>query len=153
MRELSTHAKVAKLCRAFLKEKGIKGRCTSMSYAGGNSVDIYVTDVSPDVEKMLNEEFAKYEYGHFDGMTDSYEYDNWDDSIPQVKYLFVQVDYSDEMREAAARYLADEFGVKNNEDARRLQYWQDYAVLVRRVLNGDLGEFWKINGGKHAKVG
>ena len=32
---------------------------------------------------------SKYKLGHFDGMTDSYEYSNRRDDVPQVAYVFL----------------------------------------------------------------
>ena len=37
----------------------------------------------------------KYQYGHFNGMEDIYEYTNSRADIPQVKYLFVNNGMSD----------------------------------------------------------
>ena len=143
MRELSNQAKVAKLCRAYLKSLGIKGSCKSRGYSMGDSVDIYVEDLSPSMTEKLKDEFSKYQYGHFDGMTDSYDYDNCDDSIPQTKYLFVNNDFSDKMKNKAIQYLLDNYGVKDDETAQKC-FGNWFDIVVRGVLVGryDKQAFW-----------
>jgi hypothetical protein len=143
MRELSNHAKVAKLCKSYLKSLGIKGTCSSSRFSGGTSVSVRVEDVSPKMADELEKEFSKYEYGHFDGMTDYYECDNWDDSIPQVKYLLFNTDFSEGMFEKARKYLKDNHNVCDDESAQRC-FGSWYDVVVRGVLNGryDKQFFW-----------
>ena len=70
---------------------GIKTRVVSQSYSMGNSVDIYVprgTNCEP-IRAITD----KYQYGHFDGMTDCYEYSKNNTSIPQAKFVSVQWGY------------------------------------------------------------
>lgn len=43
---------------------------------------------------------SKYKLGHFDGMTDSYEYSNRRDDVPQVDYVFLSRDISEDIYEA-----------------------------------------------------
>ena len=63
-------------------------RVTSDNFAGGNAVRIGWVD-GPSNEQV-RELTDKYEYGHFDGMIDMYEYSNVRDDIPQVKYVTLQ---------------------------------------------------------------
>lgn len=90
MNKISTHAAAAKAIRAELKENfpSIKFSVRSESYAGGNNVCISWINgpTEEEVEKIVN----KYEYGSFNGMTDSYEYDNVKKDIPQVFYVFCE---------------------------------------------------------------
>lgn len=143
MKELSNHAKVAKLCRAYLKSLGIKGRCTSQSYSMGDNVNVEVEDLSPSMTQKLIEEFAKYQYGHFDGMTDSYNYDNCDSSIPQTKYLFVNNSYSDIMRNKAIEHLIRVHNVYDDTTAQEC-FGRWYDNVIHGVLTGvyDKQEFW-----------
>lgn len=95
----TTSSKTAQAIRQELKKEfpKTKFQVTSKSYSGGNSVSIRWTD-SITTEKV-KEIVAKYEMGSFDGMTDSYNYDNKNPDIPQVKYVFVSREISDEIRE------------------------------------------------------
>jgi hypothetical protein len=50
---------------------------------------------------------SKYKLGRFDGMTDSYEYSNRRDDVPQVDYVFLSRDISEDIYEARfAEYKA-----------------------------------------------
>jgi len=51
----------------------------------GDSVHITWTDGPTEAE--VKEYSGKYQYGHFDGMTDMYEYSNRIDNLPQSKYV------------------------------------------------------------------
>lgn len=98
-RQLSSAALAAKAIRKELKEKfpGVKFSVRSSNFSMGNSVDIAYDTVlhgeqdgdgkapASEVWKVAN----KYQYGHFDGMTDSYEYSNRHDDLPQAKYVHV----------------------------------------------------------------
>ncbi len=93
LRKMSEHAMAAAAIRKELKAKfpNIKCRVTSQSFSMGNSVDIYVprgTECEP-----IRAVTDKYCYGHFDGMTDCYEYSNKDISLPQAKFVSVQWGY------------------------------------------------------------
>ena len=50
---------------------------------------------------------SKYKLGRFDGMTNSYEYSNRRDDVPQVDYVFLSRDISEDIYEARfAEYKA-----------------------------------------------
>lgn len=49
---------------------------------------------------MVNEITSKYQLGKFDGMTDSYEYSNRRTDVPQVDYVFLSRDISEDIYEA-----------------------------------------------------
>lgn len=73
---LSGHARAAKNIKAELTRAfpGVKFSVRSDSFSGGNSVDVSwpLGPSGKAVDAILN----KYEYGSFDGMTDSYDYDH-----------------------------------------------------------------------------
>ena len=103
-RQLSPAALAAKAIRKELKEKfpGVKFSVRSSNFSMGNSVDVsYDTrahgcpegDGKAPVDKVWAV-VGKYQYGHFDGMTDSYEYSNRQDDIPQAKYVHVSQKWS-----------------------------------------------------------
>ena len=50
--------------------------------------------------KMVEAITSKYKLGRFDGMTDSYEYTNRRDDVPQVSYVFLNRTISDDIYEA-----------------------------------------------------
>jgi hypothetical protein len=83
----TTHARTAQEIRKILKKEfpTIKFKVTSESYSMGSSVRIEWTDgvTSEKVDELVK----KFQYGHFDGMQDLYEYSNSRDDIPQVKYV------------------------------------------------------------------
>ena len=58
-----------------------------------NSVRVSWTD-GPSHAKV-HEVTSKYSMGRFDGMTDSYEYSNRRDDVPQVSYVFLNRDISE----------------------------------------------------------
>ena len=98
----SSHALAAKAIRAELKAMGIKGaKVRSDSFAGGNAVRVSLIDIAPEKVEVARKRLNMYQYGHFDGMTDSYEYSNGIEELPQVKYVQVSSNYSDVVKELA----------------------------------------------------
>lgn len=98
MKQKSTHAAAAAQIRAEMKRLGLTGTVRSYSYSGGNSVHITVTCTGADMLEKFSalETFAsQYQYGHFDGMVDLYEYSNRRDDLPQVKFVIVSLEYPD----------------------------------------------------------
>lgn len=94
-------ANAAAWIRTELKKAypGLKFTCRSETYSGGNSVRVTYTDQPAEKHKAIEALLAKYEYGHFNGMDDIYEYSNRREDVPQVKYLFVTNEMSDEKRQ------------------------------------------------------
>jgi len=99
-------AEVSKAIRQELKKvlPGIKFSVKTPHYG---TVDIRWQDAVTrnQVEKIAH----KYEYGHFDGMTDSYEYSNPRDDVPQCKFVFCVREYSEKAIEQAINATKDEF--------------------------------------------
>lgn len=95
-------AYVASIIRKELKARfpGVKFSVKSLTFAGGDDVDIYYEKGlnTPDrhaVEAVVD----KYKAGHFDGMTDCYEYkDNM--TGPSVKYITVHENYPQHVLDA-----------------------------------------------------
>lgn len=83
----SNHARAAQMIRRELKERfpGVKFSIRSRSYSGGSAVDIRSEPYVDRQEVMAI--VGKYQYGHFDGMTDTYHHSNTDESIPQVQFV------------------------------------------------------------------
>ena len=77
---------------------GVKFSVKTSSYSGGNNIDIRWTDGA--TVQQVNEITREYALGSFDGMTDSYEYDQsnyWTDAFGGTKYI------------SNYRYMSDEF--------------------------------------------
>ena len=91
-RELTGAAKCADAIRKEIKEKykGVKCRVVSSNFSMGNSVTVYVIGGNPDTADRISRDVSKYQQGHFDGMTDMYEYTNHRTDIPQAKWVSVQ---------------------------------------------------------------
>lgn len=109
-RELTKAAQVAKLCKQYLKARGIACTVSSKNFSMGSSVTVHIQDVAPGIAKEIEAEFSKYEYGRFDGMTDCYEYTNRRSDIPQVKYLHINNGYSDALKQSAWNFLRNRMG-------------------------------------------
>lgn len=106
---LSDHAAAAKHIRAFLKAEGIKGKVKAESSSMTSSVRVSLENGTPAQTKMVTEFANKFQYGHFDGMCDMYEYSNSRDDIPQVKFVFVESDFDDELKQKALDALSKAF--------------------------------------------
>lgn len=102
---ISSQALGAKNIRTELKAtfSGQKFKVTSEGYCGGSSINIHWTDgpTRDEVEAITD----KYQYGHFNGMEDIYEYSRepFTDLFGSGKYVF------------ANRHLSDEFTAELTE--------------------------------------
>lgn len=75
---------------------GVKFSVKTSSYSCGNSINIRWTDGV--TVQQVNEITREYSLGDFDGMTDSYEYDQsdyWTDAFGGTKYVFNERTLSD----------------------------------------------------------
>lgn len=141
MKQLSSHAAVAKECRVILKKVGIKARVSSKTYSGGQSVNVFVTDIHPWIKKSIDERLAIYEKGDFNGFEDIYEYKRDGYKGPRVKYLFVRNDMSAEMRSKVEKFLADNWDITDNNTAKeKMNTWYDQAI--NKVFYGEIKGFW-----------
>lgn len=124
-------AYVAKLLKTEFKQKfpGTKFSVKSDSYTGGDSIRISfaASSTSPKV-KEIEMLASKYQAGHFDGMTDCYEYTNRTEG-PTVKYIFVDAVVSDEEREAIAEGIRSDFGIT-------LEQWNDSQFMYKKFQDG-----------------
>lgn len=84
---MSTHAEAAKMIRKELKQAfpSTKFSVKSKTYAGGSSVDVSWENGPTQASVRLI--VIKYQYGHFNPMTDCFEFTNSGDDIPQVMYV------------------------------------------------------------------
>ena len=96
---MSIHAESAKAMRKELKKVFplVKFAVTSQSYSGGNSV--HVGWENGPTSEEVGEVVYKYQYGHFNGMEDIYENTNRRDDLPQVKYVQVRREVSEDIKQ------------------------------------------------------
>jgi hypothetical protein len=140
MKALSDQAAAAKEIRKELKAAFpvVKFSIISDSFAGGNSVSISWVDGprTKDVEAIT----GKYQYGHFDGMTDCYEYSNSNKTIPQAKYVQTSRTFSDIAKKRAESEIVKQFGLPDFSDKTvysKLSQWPD-QVLWRHLSDVSL---------------
>jgi uncharacterized membrane protein len=140
MRKLSDAAKVAKLCR-----KHLKARATSKNYAGGSSVTIRVRDISPREMRDIREYVSQYEMGYYDAMEDIYNYTNARGDIPQVSYVFIDNEMSEDLREFIRRYLKVRFSVRSEAEAYAVfGYGYDRVLSMLFSDRHDQWGFWPV---------
>lgn len=101
----STHAAAAAAIRTELNSafKGFKFSVTSDSFSGGNAVRIHWIDGPTTAEVTAIS--GRYQYGHFNGMDDIYEYSNENENLPQVRYVSESRTMSEQVREFIADNL------------------------------------------------
>ena len=150
-KQMSENARAAKMVRQELKARGIKGRVTSRQYSMGSSMDVVILeDVNPEIYESVKEYARQFQFGHFDGMQDLYEYSNSRDDIPQVKHVFTRIEYSDELKQRVWNYIRNVYA--NMEDAPEQleesynfysKNWGASAVgMVNRILFDSEGVAW-----------
>lgn len=102
---MNSHAAAAKAVKTELKKAfpHIKFSVSSKTYSGGSSLRASWVDgpTSAQVHKILD----KYQYGHFEGMTDCYDMTNCRNDIPQVKYVFAERQVSDQVNDSVFKGL------------------------------------------------
>jgi hypothetical protein len=133
---LSDHAAVAAIIRAELKKHAIRASVRSSSFANGDSVRVTIlADVLPATRKDIESFCNEYRAGTFDGMTDCYNYSPRVDNSPRTKFVSVDVEYSDAIKQEARAHVEATFATRNDFELDRLT-WQ--------TLNGTctVGGFW-----------
>ena len=139
----SIQAAAASMIRKQLKANGIKAKVRSSSASMMTAVDVDVFDMMPATVKKIKEYVSQFQYGHFDGMQDMYEYSNRNKDIPQVKYASVNVEYSDELLQDAWDYTRNYYGwndVPSKYNGANLA--NDLGRYFYNVLSGQNGNFW-----------
>lgn len=137
-RELTTAALCASAIRAELKKAfpGIRFDVRSKNYSGGNSVNVSWED--GPVKSAIDEIIGKYQYGHFDGSIDLYEYSNSRDDIPQARFVFSKREMSKETEARLVRELSEKYGVDmKDEQAVFAKFDRWPANLLYRAFNGE----------------
>lgn len=141
-KELSTVAKAAKLIRAELKETfpTIKFRVKSQNYTGGDSVNVHwnMGPTTDEVKKITN----KYQYGHFNGMEDIYEFSNSIEGLPQTKYLFTNRHMKSDKEEKMDH---NDFNkLYENEETMQHKMMKDFCKLHNNIeYKGHYTKVWE----------
>lgn len=122
-RTLTQSALAAKKIKEILKKEyaNLDFSVRSRNFANGSSVDIDWIDGVPtkEIESFANQ----FQYGHFDGMTDCYEYSN-SREFPQAKFVMCHRSISKEKQETIREQLAKKMDIEN----------ADYAVIPKEFL-------------------
>lgn len=131
----------AKNIRILLKKSfpGVKFSVKSDLYA----VRIYWTD-GPTTEKV--DEIAKrFEAGHFDGMTDCYEYNKsaWNKAFGNVDYVFLERDFSDDSILFAIRSICPDSNcsVDDYKDGKLWNIYEGEHHLTTDSIQAKIGNF------------
>ena len=145
----------AALCAAAirkeLKAEGIKASVTSVNFANGNSVHVNFTDLSPFSYSAIKQELAKYQYGHFDGMNDIYEFSNIREDIPQAKYVQVFNTMSDAKLEEVFQFIRANFSEgdlmpETYAEARNTTFSREYvSTLVHQQFEQCDSLYWNAD--------
>jgi len=127
---MTEQAQVAKIIRDILKKSypGIKFSVTSKSFAGGDSVRIDWED--GPTYSTIQAIGDQYQMGHFDGMTDCYEYKH-DRTGPQVKYVICQRSMAEKTRATIRTDIEKKYGCDLSNDREifdRFQCWPDTLI-------------------------
>ena len=127
----SSHAAASAAIKEELKKAfpTTKFSVTSEIFAGGNSVDISWTN-GPTTDRV-KEYSNKYQYGHFNGMEDIYEYTNSREDIPQVKYVSESRILSDEIIKEVATKLQE---VKTYTEQQKYSYNESPETEAKQLL-------------------
>ena len=109
--------------------------CVRVSWGNGPTVEA--------VESLVNQ----FEAGHFDGMTDCYEYSNRRDDIPQVGYLFCDREIDADIYQKAFDMTKDYFsffeGCQSLNDKMTQSYgtaWTPREFLGKIISKVDLSK-------------
>lgn len=110
-RYISEAAKCAKAIREELKKHfpSHKFCVISNNFSMGDSVEVSWID-GPS-KKAVAEITDKYQYGHFNGMEDMYEYSNSRNDIPQSKFVICTHRYSEEKKLEAKKEILNTYNL------------------------------------------
>lgn len=131
-------AYVASLIKKELKAKypQVKFSVKSQTYSGGDSVDVHyvMEDESYPTQETIQTIVNKYQAGHFDGMTDMYEYDSTQTG-PTVKYAFAHADTKllEEKHKSAFLQHWGLTAFDDQEIMQKLGCWKEQALY--RYIN------------------
>lgn len=102
-----------------------------------NSARVETTDLFKADREYVETILSKYRKGHFDGMTDSYVYDNRRTDVDrQFMYIFLNNDFSQGVKELIKKDLAEKWEITNDQTAMAKRgawfdqiVWRDLCAL------------------------
>ncbi len=143
-RRTTQAATAAKALRNELKSTfpGLKFTVKSSNFAGGDAIDASVTNQPPSRFRAIEAIANKYQYGSFDGMTDSYNYDNKVEGLPQVKYVMVNNNRSDEMDDFIHEFMNKTFSKESINGNRSLPYHLFIGASHVDEISTDMWNQW-----------
>lgn len=149
MKTKSTSAQAAAMIRKELKAL-LPGTNFSVTSGGYSKVNVRCLDLPPFIVKKIKTILAKYEYGHFDGMTDCYEVSNSNPDLPQVKFVFLNNSSSTEMDSAIIRFLSTRYSGFEGltlENLHNFDYVKNHncyaSQMVSRLFHLEDSPFWE----------
>lgn len=102
----SEAAQAAAIIRKELKQNGIKASVKSDTYSMGSSVRVSVKqDVLPIVQKRIESFCSRFAYQSGMDIDDS-PINSFRDDVPQARFVFVNFEFSDELRERAKTFVS-----------------------------------------------
>ncbi len=156
VREISEAAQAARAIKKEIKGLGLTAGVTSKTYSGGNSATVDLEDQPPGVIAQVEKLVGRYEAGHFDGMTDSYEFKSrLNDDDPQVMYAHVNNHYSEGLLDRAWTFMRSRYASAALLPAKRAELdplarmgddWADremWRFLSGRMDGEGSDEFWR----------
>lgn len=133
-RTTTSQALCARAIRKELKDLFPLTKFSVTSHSGANTSSVRISWVDGPTNDRVNDIVGKYQYGHFDGMTDCYEYSNGRDDLPQAKYIFAQRELSEEVTRNCIKVIAEEYGFECPEELSKSfvwsdEYWNAYQIV------------------------
>jgi hypothetical protein len=139
-KEKSAPAQAAAMIKAYCKKQGIPCKASSEIYSMGSSVRVEVEDLPPAKMAELKAYAGQFQYGHFNGMEDIYEYSNRQD-LPQAKFVFVENRISEGLKQCIYDYMKSSYagmeGSPANEKDARSYFNQDFNAFASDLI-------WKL---------
>ncbi len=115
-------AQAAKEIRKAIKAHGLKARVRSSNYSQGSSVNVTLTDELPATVAAVADFAKKYQWE-----------DNHSNDLPQARFVFVEVDFSEAVVQAAKDYVAANYPAD----------CYDLDMMPYRILRGsEESTFW-----------
>jgi hypothetical protein len=149
-------ARAAAAIRKELKANGIQARVTSKTYSMGSSIRVSLINQLPGTIAKIEEFCSQFQYGHFNGMTDGYEYSNSREDIPQAKHVFISNDLSDGLLQEAWEWATARFSCLDGAPQSYADAWNFHTdngngqSFLRRQLQEARGGFWTAHKAREA---
>lgn len=110
-------------------------------FAGGNSVNVRGENLFKSERETLEKLLSKYQYGHFDGMIDLYEYSNRRSDLPrQAKFVNLRNEFSEVIYKTAKHHLENSMNIIDDKTAQdKWSCWYDQAVwrIIQEIESFD----------------